>query len=293
MLMPPMTKARIPARHAKTTWYFRCATVLLLPVLLLLLISFSVNAQMLDTDHDHKRGVLRVTFSVWEPFAIEGPDGRQHGIDRAIMTEVAKRLGLDLQPQSCPWRRCLKMLETGDIDIMTSIAHTPERAEYAHYIKPAYSRVTPVFYYNRKSPVTITDYSHLHDLTLGAVVDSRYFEPFDSDTSLEKFEATSEILLIRMLAAERVDAIVGSDANADYQIRRTGLGNIIAKAPYRTGNHNDIHLAVSRNSSMMTRLDHISQIMTDLHTEGFIARTHQDYWPAVDLPAFDNLHHGD
>lgn len=285
--MPPMTKARVPARHAKSTWYFRCATALLLPALLL--VSFSVSAQVLDTDLDHKRGVLRVTFSVWEPFAIEGPDGQQRGIDRAIMTEVANRLDLELQPQACPWRRCLKMLETGDIDIMTSIAYTAERAEYAHYIKPAYSRVTPVFYYNRKSPVTIAGYSDLQDLTLGAVVDSRYFEPFDSDTSLEKFEATSEILLIRMLAAQRVDAIIGSDANADYQIRRAGLGNIIVKAPYRTGNRNDIHLAVSRNSSLMTRLEQLSQIMTDLHSEGFIARVHQEYWPAADLPDINDV----
>lgn len=291
--MPPIIKARIPVRPSKTTWYFRCATALLLPVFLL--ISVSVNAHVLNTDHDHdhRHGALRVTFSVWEPFAIEGPDGQQRGIDRAIMTEVASRLGLELQPQACPWRRCLKMLEIGDIDIMTSIAYTAERAEYAYYIKPAYSRVTPVFYYNRKSPVTIANYSDLSELTLGAVVDSRYFEPFDSDTSLEKFEATSEILLIRMLAAQRVDAIVGSDANADYQIRRAGLGNIIAKAPYRTGNRNEIHLAVSRNSSLMTRLEQISQIMTDLHTEGFIARVHQDYWPAADLPGLDDLHLGD
>ena len=281
MLMPSPTKARINVKGLTDNWLHGCTVSAF--ALVLCLLSTVSHGHMLSENHDHARGVLRVTFSVWEPFAIEDRNGKQHGIDRAIMTEVAKRLGLELQPQTCPWRRCLKMLETGDIDIMTSIAYTQERATYARFIKPAYSRVTPVFYYNRKNPVTISAYSDLYQLTLGAVVDSRYFEPFDSDDRLEKVEANSEILLLRMLAAKRVDAMVGSDANADYQIRRSGLGNIIAKAPYRTNHSNDIHLAVSRNSSLMTRLDQISQIMTDLHAEGFIARVHQEYWPAADL----------
>lgn len=279
--MPSSAKVRVPVGTPKSSWLCHL-TVAILSNAILLFSSVS-HGHTLNETHDHDRGVLRVTFSVWEPFAIEGAERQQHGVDRRIMNEVAKRLDLELQAQACPWRRCLKMLETGDIDIMTSIAYTAERATYARFIQPAYSRVTPVFYYNRTKPVTISGYSDLYGLTLGAVVDSRYFEPFDSDGRLEKVEANSEILLLRMLAAGRVDAIVGSDANADYQIRRAGLGNIIVKAPYRTSNRNDIHLAVSRRSSLMTRLDQISQIMTDLHTEGFIARVHQEYWPAADL----------
>ncbi|WP_297024666.1 transporter substrate-binding domain-containing protein [Thalassospira sp.] len=279
--MPSPATARIPFRRHKTCWLSLLAAAILYAGFLVS--PSSSRSHTLDMAHDHVRSTLRVTFSIWEPFAIEGRNGKQHGIDRAIMTEVAKRLDLELQPVTCPWRRCLRMLETGDIDIMTSIAYTPERAEYAHYIKPPYSRVTPVFYYNRNNPVTISDYGNLTGLTVGAVVDSRYFEPFDSDDRLEKVEANSEVLLIRMLAAQRVDAIVGSDANADYQIRRAGLGNIIAKAPYRSSNRNDIHLAVSRRSPLMDRRDYISQIMTDLHAEGFIARVHKEYWPAADL----------
>jgi polar amino acid transport system substrate-binding protein len=275
--MPCPQSASTLFSKAKCNWLCHFASAVL--TVSLLLFPAVAQRQSLAQDHVYPNGMLRVTFSVWEPFAIEEPDGKQTGIDRAIMTEVAKRLGLELQSKACPWRRCLLMLETGDIDIMTSIAYTPERAEYAKFIKPAYSTVTPVFYYNRKNPVTIAHYADLYGLTLGAVVDSRYFEPFDSDERLEKFEANSEDLLLRMLAAQRVDAMVGSDANADYQIRHTGLGNIIVKAPYRTNTRNDIHLAVSRRSSLMTRVDQIRQIMTDLHDEGFITRVHQEYWP--------------
>ncbi len=224
-------------------------------------------------------GLLIAAFSVWEPFVIEDEDGSRHGIDVALLTEIARRLGLELDLHPCPWRRCLKTLEDGQIDVLTSFAFTKERAEFAHYVTPPYSQVTPVFYYNRENPVSITDYGDLRNLTIGAVVDSRYFEPFDSDTSLDKFEAGSEIILLRMLNAKRLDAIVGSDSNADFEIRRDHLEDTIVKAPFRSGHHNDIHMAVSRKSPLMARTEQISQIMQDLLDEGFIDRLHEQYWP--------------
>ena len=224
-------------------------------------------------------GYLIAAFSVWEPFAIEDDDGTRHGIDVALLTEIARRLDLKLEFYPCPWRRCLKTLEDGQIDVLTSFAYTDERARFAYYIKPPYSQVTPVFYVNRDNPVPIEEYSDLRNLMIGSVVDSRYFEPFDSDTSLEKFEASSETILLRMLTAKRIDAIVGSDSNADFEIRRSHLEGTIIKAPYRSGHHNDIHMVVSRKSPLMARTGQIAKIMQDLIDEGFIDRLHQLYWP--------------
>lgn len=224
---------------------------------------------------------LRVAFSIWEPFVIEDETGR-HGIDMSILTELAHRMGKVLSLHPCPWRRCLKMLEDGDIDILSSFAFTPEREKFAFYIKPAYSRVSPVFYVRRGKNTRVTQYADLKTLAIGSVVDSRYFEPFDSDTSLNKFEARSEMLLLRMLEANRVDTIVGSDANVDFEIRRNNLDDIIEKAAFRPDHHNDIHIAVSRNSPLMSQTDQISKIITDLREEGFIARIHARYWPASD-----------
>ncbi|RCK40259.1 hypothetical protein TH24_09875 [Thalassospira xiamenensis] len=224
---------------------------------------------------------LRVAFSVWEPFVIDDETGR-HGIDMAILTELAHRMDKALSLHPCPWRRCLKMLEDGDIDILSSFAYTAEREKFAFYIKPPYSRVSPVFYVRQGKNTHIAQYADLKTLAVGSVVDSRYFEPFDSDRSLNKFEASSEMLLLRMLEANRVDTIVGSDANVDFEIRRNNLDDIIRKAAFRPDHHNDIHIAVSRNSPLMSQTDQISKIITDLREEGFIARVHARYWPASD-----------
>ncbi|MCH2274553.1 transporter substrate-binding domain-containing protein [Thalassospira sp.] len=228
-----------------------------------------------------RQGQLRAAFSVWEPFVIDDASG-PHGIDMAILTELSHRMSKVLVLQPCPWRRCLKMLEEGDIDVLSSFAYTAEREKFAFYIKPAYSRVSPVFYVRQGKNTQISQYNDLKTLAVGSVVDSRYFEPFDSDTSLNKFEASSEMLLLRMLEASRVDVIVGSDANVDFEIRRNNLGDIIRKADFRPDHHNDIHIAISRNSPLMSQTDQISKVITDLREEGFIARVHARYWPASD-----------
>lgn len=249
-------------------------------------------------DHDNQapasqaEGTMIAAFSVWEPFAIEDEDGGIQGIDLMLLHEVAHRLGLELKSQPCPWRRCLKMLELGEIDVLTSFAYSDERAKFAQYIYPPYSRVNPVFYVNKQSPASITQYDDLRGLAIGSVVDSRYFEPFDSDPSLEKYEAGSEILILRMLEVGRIDTIVGSDANADYQIRKNNMQDAIIKAPFRSDVHNDIHMALSRKSSLIAQHDRIVKIMRDLHKEGFIQKIHEIYWPdviPVDLPQLDEF----
>jgi polar amino acid transport system substrate-binding protein len=240
----------------------------------------TMSARASDLPHNRSNhSDLTAAFSVWEPFVIEDKDGTRHGIDLALLTEIAKRLDLTLELFPCPWRRCLKTLKDGQIDVLTSFAYTKERAEFAYYITPPYSQVTPVFYVNRENPVPIVEYGDLRSLMIGAVVESRYFEPFDSDTSLNKFEAVSEMILLRMLMAKRIDTIVGSDSNADFQIRRNHLEDTIIKAPFRSGRHNDIHMAVSRKSPLMDRTEQIAKIMQDLVNEGFIDRLHQRYWP--------------
>ncbi|HBU97043.1 hypothetical protein, partial [Thalassospira lucentensis] len=115
---------------------------------------------------------------------------------------------------------------------------------------------------------------------------------FDSDPSLEKYEAGSEILILRMLEVGRIDTIVGSDANADYQIRKNNMQDAIIKAPFRSDVHNDIHMALSRKSSLIAQQDRIVKIMRDLHKEGFIQKIHELYWPdviPVDLPQLDEF----
>ncbi|WP_430475125.1 hypothetical protein ACQ0MK_05265 [Thalassospira lucentensis] len=47
-------------------------------------------------------GILVAAFSIWEPFGIEDEDGTRHGIDVALLTEVANRLDLELHLYACP-----------------------------------------------------------------------------------------------------------------------------------------------------------------------------------------------
>lgn len=224
---------------------------------------------------------IRVAFSVWEPFVINDDKGRR-GIDISLIDAITRQLDLKPEYIPCPWRRCLKMLADGDIDLMSSLAYTPQRAKQFDYIKPPYAVVSPVFYVRRNGVVRIRDYADLRGLNIGAVVDSRYFEPFDSDQTLTKFNASSEKLLLRMLEAGHIDALVGSDANVDYQIQSLHLGKMMRKAAYHPDTHNEIHLALSPKSRFAAEHEKIASIVRQMRKDGAIDSIIQNFWPQND-----------
>ena len=60
------------------------------------------------------------------------------GINVDILTELSQRLDLQLSFIKCPWKRCLKMMRSGQVDIIPGLLKRAEREEYMEYINPPY-----------------------------------------------------------------------------------------------------------------------------------------------------------
>jgi ABC-type amino acid transport substrate-binding protein len=76
---------------------------------------------------------VRVGYEQNHPMNSTAPDGEAQGIMPDILKEVARREGWTIQYTPCIWNTCLENLEAGSIDLLISIAHTPERAEKFSY----------------------------------------------------------------------------------------------------------------------------------------------------------------
>src|SRR5688572_20199621 len=63
---------------------------------------------------------LVVAMPHWPPLKIVD-NGKFGGIEVLIFKEIAKRTGIDFVYLECPWVRCLKMMESGEADLITSI----------------------------------------------------------------------------------------------------------------------------------------------------------------------------
>ncbi len=69
---------------------------------------------------------LRLVTEAWAPYVYD-ENGLATGLDYEITREVLRRLGVELELQFLPWKRCLVALEQGQADGVLDIFHLPER----------------------------------------------------------------------------------------------------------------------------------------------------------------------
>lgn len=70
----------------------------------------------------------------WPPFTIvEKGSGKISGIHVDITKEIFKRIDLNVEIQSVPWKRCLKMVEDGQLDGVFAVSYKEDRARYLLY----------------------------------------------------------------------------------------------------------------------------------------------------------------
>ena len=207
----------------------------------------------------------------WPPFRIQAHNEAMTGIDIDLIAAIEARLGIKVTVQRVPWVRGLAMMREGKADLMIGLARTAERETFIHYTEPAYAQIRPVFYKLASSPKQITQYEDLAGHRIGFTRGSAYFEPFDSDTTLDKQSATDESQLLKMLVGKRFDFIIGSDVQADYEIGMRGYGKTVVKTDYRPTKTVPLYLGISRKSSFLPRADELGRAIAALRANGTLA----------------------
>lgn len=219
-----------------------------------------------------------VVTDYWPPFRMPTPDGVD-GIDIELISIIKKRMNIAMEMKIQPWARCLVDMENGDADIMTGLAKTPEREAYMAYASPRYFTCSPAFYTRtgRQGP-PIATYEQLLNVTIGYTRGSAYFEPFDSDSRLVKIPIKNESLMLKMMQEGRWDVMIGTDCQVDYDIRLHDLESVIRKEPYQPDARIGLHLAISRKSALVDRIDELNEVLQGLVDDGTIDRIASHYF---------------
>lgn len=227
---------------------------------------------------------LVVATDYWPPFRIKGEEGLT-GIDVDIMHQIGKRMGVRVEFHVEPWARCLLDMESGQVDLMTGLAKIPERQRYIAYASPSYYECAPAFYErtSRQGP-PIRSYDDLKDVTIGFTRGSAYFEPFDSDTTLFKVSGTNENQLLKMLADNRLDVIIGTDCQVEYDLAQLDLMQSIRKTPYQPDKSVTLYIGISRQSPLLKRLGEVERIIEEMIRDGSIRTIAQKYTGTNSMP---------
>ena len=215
------------------------------------------------------------------PYMIDtGQDEKLSGIDIDIVREFALRMNLKITFIRCPWKRCLCLMREGDADILSSAYKKPDREAYMIYFDTPYLNSLPIAFYTKKGKGSeIETYEDLYRLkSIGTLRGASYFPRFDRDTKIEKYEVSSQGLLLPMIINGRLDAFAGYVNTVNYRITAEGYRGMIEKSEYEYKEKAEVYFAVSKKSPLSKRIYEFNEVNSQLIREGVIPRIIQSYY---------------
>ncbi len=244
-----------------------------LRVLIGVIFCFSLTPNSAQSAEEY---VARMAATTWEPFMFLEGDV-QKGIDYEIARLLSEQMGFILTMRHCPFKRCLTEIERGGLDLQSGIAFNEQRAQFMTYLSTPYGEVSARFYVRKGEGYRLKSYDDLHKIRVGMVTASHYFEPFNSDDRIKKIAVPKEEMLFTLLEKGRVDAIIGTSPNLEYQIKKYRHKGKFEIAAYMPDNKIPLYFAISNKSALLTQLDRFNAVMLELKESGLLDDIHAKY----------------
>jgi len=215
----------------------------------------------------------------YPPWKIIDQDKSVNGIDIELLNALMAPYDLKIKFAVCPWKRCLEMMKWGEGDIITGILRRPDREAYMHFIDPPYKTTSAKAFYLQKGKGTLLKkYGDLYSLRVGTVRGVKFFEQFDNDPKINKFEANNDIQNLKKLKSGRIDVVVGTESYLDYLIAIKGFMKEIDKAAYKYDRHVPVHFAVSKKSPLAEHLPRLGVDARRLAEQGRFEQIIKDFF---------------
>lgn len=249
---------------------------LVLPITLALLLTALLIVTSRPS-HAAQPTKMLIGTDAWPPFRFVS-EKRISGIDDDLWQKLAQSMDFEIEYIRCPWKRCLDMMRSGQIDAMSGLAWREKRAIYIQYTQPAYFRCSTRYYLRKGEESILKTQQDLNKLNIGMVRGSAYYPSFDNNTELHKTQMAQESVLLQLLAAQRIDTYIGTDCQADYELAHSQWSNAFTKAPYNPKNHTPLYIGLSKNSKWSAELEQLNQNIEKILQQGFQNEIEQKYY---------------
>jgi polar amino acid transport system substrate-binding protein len=211
------------------------------------------------------------------------------GAAEEIVAAALDRIGQPYEIRAVgPWKRVLSLAETGEIDIVAELKHTPEREAYLAFTStPVF--VNPIAAFTRRQDLRrIVAKEDLVGLRGGTVLGMRFGGDLDAFAAahLDLKEVPREELGFRMLEAGRLDyfltsyfpgvsSLMASHQEADFTVQQ----------PYLVETPN--YVGIAKHGHCLDRLEAMDGALAALEREGMLKRILDrtvDRWLAGRVP---------
>ncbi len=222
---------------------------------------------------------LVFAFSELPPWkTVEGT--QVNGAYTEIVRELAKRTGFELQVFQCPFKRCLKMMQDGQADVIIGLHDSPERQAYIHFLRTPYRKFSSdkVFYVLKGKAASIRGYGDLQQLRIGVKSGTQYFERFDADNSLTKDSAKDAEANFKKLLRGRVDAVLMAEDQGEPLVYGMQLQGQLDKALYREPDRTPRSIGFSKKSAVAQQIPAFETAMAAMVKDGTVKALFKRYY---------------
>lgn len=231
---------------------------------------------------------MKIAYPDYWPFFSRTAEGKMTGIFYEITaTALHDQMGIKLQWNKYPWKRCQLNVERGIADAMITVP-TKKRLEYCFtHQKPLYIKKMNIFTYADHPDLNkIFDIKSVDDVKAAGLAVITYAGNGWNDEKIKArgiktIEAHPRSAEWNMLAHRRGDIVIEWPAGAWPDIVKAGQQNriiqtdvVIDKMPF--------HLLINKRSPYASRLDEFSEVVEEMHKNGTINWILQKYRYTID-----------
>ncbi|ROL95947.1 ABC transporter substrate-binding protein [Pseudomonas protegens] len=191
---------------------------------------------------------LRIVTEPWAPYVYE-ENGKALGLDYETTAIVFQRLGIEVEWQFLPWKRCLAMLETGQADGALDIFHSDQRDRTLLYPSEPLSDVEFVMFYAKQRPHPFKHLDELKGLTIGTSPGYLYSDDFSNSTLFNREPAPTHEANFGKLLLGRIDLLITDKRVGQHLLDSLGIRDQVSQNPTVISRQSQ-YLALRRNAGM-------------------------------------------
>jgi len=220
---------------------------------------------------------LSVGWELWYPYQYRDTDHKLSGLDVEIFNSIAKKANLDADYVELPWKRHLRYIESGDIDIALGSSPTKEREQYAYFTVP-YRVETVKLFIRAGEKLPLKSISELCNTHYSIATERGYFygDEFAKSSKLKCFQTHIYEVIdieqsIEMLLKGRINGLLADPHTIAAFSKKYKITGQIEAHPvkiYQT----KIHIMLSKKSLNKRVLTKIDNAIIALKNEGVIEK---------------------
>ncbi len=233
---------------------------------------------------DHQPIRLGLYKGGWAPFDLLDRTGRHQGISADYLALVTQRLGIMVEPIVFPdWHSALEAAKAHQVDLLVSVAQTPEREAFLAFSKPYITSANIVV--ARRSNTAIRSIEDLAGTTVAAEKGYAINDVLPTKApGVHIVNVADTEAALRAVASGRADAYVGDLIVTTFLINRLNLANLELRgeAGFSTA---ELHFAVRKDwPELAGLLDRAIETISDTDRQ-----TIRDRW----LPRISSIDWGE